>query len=711
MAELQYEFRKRLLEVHKKNRCIERPLGEGQIEITSDWRILLPRENENLARVARDLEDYFLTSMNVTVGTCAAAGEKCISYAVDPSLEAGAYRVEISETAVRLVGQTERAAAQASYLLEDLMNLEEAPYLSIGVEERVQRYRARMVHSGVSLDVFPNEYLNAIAHQGINVILLFTRAYNETSYGPTDFNDIIDRAMLYGIDTYAYSYMISRYHPDDPGAEEYYDGLYGELFRKCPNLKGVTLVGESVEFPTRDTHTTMRVGEDNYDEEGHRLMVGTPRPGWYPCFDFPDWLNMVKEVIRRVRPDADIVFWTYNWGWADQEKRVALIDNLPNDISLEATFEMFEDTEREGVPARSTDYTLFTAQAGTYFLSEAEAAKRNHIPLYSMTNTGGLTWDVGTVPYEPAPYQWLKRFKAVNEAHDDYGLCGLMESHHYGFYPSFISELAKAYFTEKNPDGEAIIDRLLSRDWGRENLAAAQKAFRAVSDAIENLVTTNEDQYGPMRIGPSYPILLYNDKDLQIPWGEGAMHGQNAICFPNYTYPFYLKGHYDKLAGESRLYKQSAASMLEAAELLKSLLPTLPESKRREAQRIAGIVEFMGRAVLTTHHVKETYFRKYALLTDVRVDYEGVLDEVEAIIRAEIENAKAVLPLVDFDSRLGYEPSMDYMCHREALEWKIAIEERILADDIPGLRRDGYVKNRHPVHFPRGIREWVKIKF
>ena len=711
MAELQYEFRKRMLEVHKKNRRVDKLLEKGQIEITSEWRIVVPIENEYLVRVGRDLEDYFFTSMNVEVAVTAKAVEKnAIVYEVDPSLETGAYRVEVCEGLVRLVGQTERAAAQASYLLEDLMNLAEAPYLSIGVEKRIQRYRARMVHSGFSLDIFPNEHLNAIAHQGFNVILLFTRAYNQTSYGATDFNDIINRAAMYGIDTYAYSYMTSAKHPEDEGAEDYYDNLYGELFRKCPGLKGVTLVGESVEFPTRDTHTTMRVGKDNYDENGNRLMVGTPRPGWYPCFDFPQWLDMVKKVIRRVQPDADIVFWTYNWGWAPKEARVALIENLPKDISLEATFEMFEDVEREGVRARATDYTLFTTQAGKYFLSEAEAAKKNGIPLYSMTNTGGLTWDVGTVPYEPAPYQWLKRFKAVNAAHDDYGLVGLMESHHYGFYPSFISEIAKAYFTEENPDGEAIIDRILSRDWGKENLAVAQTAFRLFSDAIENLVTTNEDQYGPMRIGPSYPIVLYNDKDLVIPWGKGAMHGQNAICFPNYTYPFYFKGYYDKMAGESRLYKQSADRMLEAARMLGLLIPTLPAEKQEEARRVVGIAEFMGRAVLTTHYVKEAYSLKYALLTDVHVDYEGTLDKVAEIIRAEIENAKATIPLVEFDSRLGYEPSMDYMCHRAALEWKIEIEERILSEEIPKLRSDGYVKNRHPVHFPRGIREWINNK-
>ena len=707
MAELQYEFRKRMLEVHKKNRRVDKLLEKGQIEITSEWRIVVPIENEYLVRVGRDLEDYFFTSMNVEVAVTAKAVEKnAIVYEVDPSLETGAYRVEVCEGLVRLVGQTERAAAQASYLLEDLMNLAEAPYLSIGVEKRIQRYRARMVHSGFSLDIFPNEHLNAIAHQGFNVILLFTRAYNQTSYGATDFNDIINRAAMYGIDTYAYSYMTSAKHPEDEGAEDYYDGLYGDLFRKCPKLKGVILVGESVEFPSHDERTTGLVGRAANEASAHLMRAGKYRPGWFPCRDYPEWLNMVKGVIRRVKPDADIVFWTYNWGWASKDLRTALIDNLPTDISLEATFEMFEDTEREGVPARSTDYTLFITQPGKYFLSEAEAAKKNNIPLYSMTNTAGLTWDVGTVPYEPAPYQWLKRFKAVNAAHDTYGLVGLMECHHYGIYPSFISELAKAYFTEEHPDGEAIIDRLLSRDWGRENLDTARVAFRMIGDAIENLVTTEEDQYGPMRIGPSYPIVLYNDKDLVIPFGEGSMHGQNRICFPNYTYSYYCDGHYDKLKGESRLYKRSAEALIGAANMLFDLVPTLPVAKQDEARRTAGIAEFMGRTVLTTHHVKETYFRKYALLTDPNVDFEGVLCELEEIFQAEIENARATLPLVDFDSRLGFEPSMDYMGHREAIEWKLAIQERVLREDIAELRRDGCVKDRDPMHFPHKVFDW-----
>ena len=82
---------------------------------------------------------------------------------------------------------------------------------------------------------------------------------------------------------------------------------------------------------------------------------------------------------------------------------------------------------------------------------------------------------------------------------------------------------------------------------------------------------------------------------------------------------------------------------------------------------------------------------------------DPTLDELADILRREIENAKATIPLVEFDSRLGYEPSMDYMCHREALEWKIALQSEILTEEIAQLRRDGTVKNRDRIHFPRDL--------
>ena len=651
MAELNYQFRQRMLEVHKKDRRVAKPLGKDQIEITSDWHICAPADSDFLIRCGRDLSDYFFTSMNLEVNlTVRPCGGKKIIYSVDPSLEKnGSYRIEVEPDTVRLIGKDERAAAQASYYIEDLMNLEESPYLPLGTQERAPRFRTRMVHSGFSLDIFPDEHLNAIAHSGINTILLFTRGVNHTSYGYTDFNDIIDRAAKYGLDTYAYSYMISEKHPEDEGAEEFYEGLYGNLLDKHPGLKGVVFVGESVGFPSHDERTTMMLKRDNRDKDGNKIIKDKPDPGWFPCRDYPQWLEMVKRIIRKRNPDIDIVFWTYNWGKCDEDIRIELIDNLPTDISLQATFEMFENLEREGVRARTSDYTLFFEGPGKYFLSEAKAAKRRGIPLYSMSNTGGLTWDVGTVPYEPTPYQWLRRFDAVVDANEKYGLCGLMESHHYGFYPSFISELAKWSFWLPREDGEKMIDRIITRDWGAENLEDVRRAYRFFSDGIRKLTTTNEDQYGPMRIGPSYPLVLFRDAKIVIPFGLNAMHGSNRICRPDYCYPIDRPGMREKLAGETRLYREGADLFLEGAAILNGIWPSLPDNKRDDARRIAGIAEFMGRAALTTHHAKAWYPLKNSLISASPEEYPEILKKLRAIGMAELENARLTLPLVDFD--------------------------------------------------------------
>ena len=705
MSELNYEFKKRLNEVHKKNRRVDKPLGEGQIEVTGDWTIVVPADNEFLQGVGRDLQDYFFVSMNVEVGyTKKPRSTRVITYVVDPTIKKdGAYRVEVSKQKIKLVGKDERAAAQASYLLEDLMNLEEAPYVKLGKERRVPIFRCRMVHSGLGEDDYSDAHLNAIAHAGINTILLFTRAVNRASTRFVDFNDLIARAEKYGLNTYAYSYMRSYKHPDDEGAEEFYDNLYGDLFRKCPGLKGVTFVGESVGFPSKDPRTSglMRgAGGANIGPDGKPAKL--PNPSAFPCSDYPDWLNLVKRIIRRERPDADLVFWSYNWGSRPEDIRVDLINHMPTDISWQATFAMCEHLTVDGVPARTSDYSLFFTGPGKYFLSEAKAAKKNGIPLYSMTNAGGLTWDVGTVPFEPCPYQWLRRYENMRECHEKYGLVGSMDSHHYGFYPSFISDLAKAYFTEEKPDGNAIIDKLIARDWGIENLEEAKKGLSLFSEAVKYVLSTNSDQYGPMRIGPSYPFVLFNDHKLVIPFAQGAHFGNNYICKPNYSYPLHQEGKPETFKGEMRLLKKAYDLFLEGAEVLKAILPRVAEGKRDEAQRIAGIGEFMGRACYTTHLVKRWYLCKQAMLVE-GADFAPIIKELREIAALEIENVKATIPLADFDSRLGFEPSLEYYCDVEHLEWKLAHMARILSDDIPELEREGRVKNPTLMDYPRGV--------
>ena len=688
--ERNYQFRERMMVVHKKNRRdLDRKKADNQIEIDSTWTITIPRDYDRvIEKSCRDLEDYFFTSMGVSVRVMFEdeAEGKTIAYAVDPTLEENSYRFTVTESKVTLCGRDTRAASQAGFYLEDLMNLEEAPFLTVGEEVRTSLYSPRMIHSGYALDKFPEEHIAAIAHAGINALLIFVEDIDYTPHGYLDFNDLCYRAAEWGVDVYAYSYMKSRVYPEGPEAEEFYENLYGRLFERCPYFKGVIFVGESCEFPSKDPHTTGILRLDNIDGNGNPIVNGKPSPGWWPCYDFPLWLNMIKRIIRSKKPDADIVFWTYNWGYVEEKYRLDLLRNIPTDLTLLVTFEMFEDVMREGIANRTVDYTLFFEGPGKYFTSEAKLAKERGIKLYAMTNTGGLTWDIGTIPYEPAPYQWMKRYNNMREMHENYGLCGTMDSHHYGFYPSFISELAKWAFHKPTPDLNEMLRRITVRDYSEETADDVLKAYEYFSEGINCLVSTNEDQYGPFRVGPSYPILLFKDTDAVFPSVPYAPHGGNEICNPMYVYDLSTEGQWDKINYEIKCHTKTADMFNAGCEILEKVIPLIPEKKQYEAKLLLNMGYFIRNAARTTVNVKEFKKCKEVLLASEGAERNRIVDEMIEIAKRDIANAEDTIKYVDFDSRLGYEPTMEYMCDREHLEWKINLNKGVAEEELPTYR-------------------------
>lgn len=690
--EKNYDFRKRMLEIHKKDiRDYDAKLGENTLEIIDGTTIYVPDKSPVILTAARDLVDYLFISMGVSVLMKVGNGKDDKNTKIVLSLaenvgwdlaEAKGYRgFEINTTndGAFIYGNDDRGIAQAIYYIEDLMTLNRAPHINYGSMRKKPAYSPQMVHSGYRVDEFPNEYLAAVAHSGRDAILVFTKDVHTTSYGYLDFNELIYRAAKYGIDVYAYSKLKSDMHPESEGAEAYYEANYGRLFRECPGLKGVTLVGESVEFPSNDPNVFKGRHTENNDDG---IPTGKTSPGWYPCEDYPIWLNLLKKVIRKYNKDADIVFWTYNWGYQPEELRVKLIENLPTDISLQATFEMFQKTRLGKCEAESADYSLAPAGYGGYFKSEAEAAKKRGIRLYSMTNTGGLTWDIGVIPYEPFPHQWIKRYKAMQESREKWGLCGLMECHHYGMYPSFISKLSKWVFMEDKPDYDKILADVLSSEFGRENVETVDAALKLWSEGIAYYTPTMADQYGAFRVGPAYP--LYLEEKVKIPDVPYSMFG-NGICSIDYV--SFCEGRnapvgiriYDEIASLEKMRD----CMEKGIEILKNI-----QSPNDELLYLINLGEFILCTVITGIHTKKWYIYKAALGYEKTAQkHTEVLEQMEALLLCERENVHNAIPLVQRDSRLGWEPSMEYMCDEYHLTWKLKQLKFVLEYELPTYRK------------------------
>ena len=693
MGERSFGFRQRLNQIHRPGRR-DPALCAAPFEVAVDdhWRIAIdPDASAYMVRVAQDLQDYLFTSMGVAVplarddrrspgpaGATIRLGVQTQSAGtVRPTPRS--YQLQVAPGWVAVWGADERGTAQGSYYLEDLMNLRQAPFLARQEGVREPLFAPRMVHSGWGIDQFPDPHLAAIAHAGMDAILLFVKGPDQTTTGYLDINDLIDRAGGLGVDVYFYSYLVSRMHPSEPEARAYYESTYGALMAAHPRARGIVFVGESCEFPSRDPRTTGRL---RLDPAPDGKPDPRPSPGWWPCTDYPAWLDLIKSVVRAHNPAADIVFWTYNWGWAPEADRLALIAALPTDVSLQATFEMFEDIPRDGIGTRCVDYTVSFAGPGRYFRSEAQAAAERGMPLYAMSNTGGLTWDIGVIPYEPVPFQWATRHQALLRARHDWGLVGLMESHHYGWWPSFVSDLAKAAFWSPSPSPEAVIEALAGRDFGPQGGPLAVAAWRHWSDAIRDYVPTNEDQYGPFRIGPAFPLRL-DEEPEPIPAAAYAHFGNQIVTTR------YQPHQPADVPTEINLLQRLRQRWQQGLDLLRQAAAAAAPRQQPEAERMVWLGQFVAHCVTTAIHTKQWWLLCQALraapdLTGAEV----VAARMRILGAAEMANAEAAIPLVEADSRLGWEPSMEYMADRAHLEWKIAQLQRVLEHELPARVAD-----------------------
>ncbi len=694
--EAPFAFKKELLQVHKKNvRDFSRKPAANEFEITEGIRIVLPQEeNIVIETAAKDFIDYLFVSMGVPAMLVKACPADCKAVRLSLSQNLGeeangymGYAITVDEQGISVTGYDAVGVAQGLYFLEDLMNIRKAPFLEYGTQKRKALFDMRLTQSPFGMFEYPDEALALIAHRGYNVIDLWIKDDCTTLRG--DFIDLqllCERAEKFGIQVYAELYALHTMHPDDEGSQEFYDNLYGTLFKNCPKLAGITLVGEANQFQSRDPRVGRTPYTANFDEE---IPTGKVAPGWWPCSDFPALVDMIKKAVRKVQPTADIIVSTYNWGFAPEEDRIKLIEALPTDISLLPTWDMFHQFRRGEAVFHIADYSLQFAGPGEYFASEAIAAQKRGIKLYSITNASGRTWDFGVVPYEPMSTCWIKRFEGLQKAHSEWGLAGMVENIHYGFHPSIIGDLEKwAFFSPCRPLNE-VLDILLERDF-EEDAARAGRAMECFSEAVHYYSITANDQYGAFRIGPSYPFWVEN------PGSSGKKPAQRHAMFGN---GIYTSEYAPSCAAHGSLPLNSLPGVrifveLESVKKMRDLMQQGIEilefcpHPNDNLLRLLNLARFMHNTVVSGIHIKELYILRQKLsLAGTTQNAETLIDEMEALLLRERKNAEDTIPLVQVDSRLGWEPSMEYTTDEDGLRWKLRQIDYELTCTLPTYRK------------------------
>jgi len=667
-AESPYAFRARLETVHEPDRR-DATLAPNDDEFAFA---------DGMGVGDGDFADYLSVSMGVkATAECGGA----VSATIDGSLRDREYAIAVRKDGVAIRASDDRALRQAYYHLEDLMNLRRAPFLKIGAERRRMRFSPRMVHSGWGCDLFPDAYLKLLAHHGFDAIVFYIKDVDRTAAGPNqDVNGLIARAKRAGLDAYLYSSVSCFAHPDDPKGRQEIEASFGRIAQAHPAAKGIVFVGESCQFPSKDPRVQpVRHQDKNHDD---------PRPlaGWFPCRDYPDWLEAVVDVLHRHSPDMEVVFWTYNWSQQPADLCAGLVPRFPDGVAIQGTLGNGAVTKHDnGLVCICRDYTASTPGFTGHYAAQARAARAANRRFYTMANTAGLTWDYGVAPYLPCPFQWKKRWDGLVDP--QYGVAGLMETHHFGWYPSFVSELAKEAYVEGGMDFDEHVRKIAARDFGEHNAGAVVEAWRKWSRTEVDYVANNENQYGPFRLGPAFPFNFGGGKirHADFPQDKRAYHALRWMAILNFPFDReqareqnidFVELDDDYRRKQLELFERMFTDFADGVTALKAAAQTLGGARKAKAERMIGVGEWHQRTVETAINLNRGY------LCFKRGDRAGVLK----CARAEYENAQAALKLAEADSRLGWEPSMEYAAGPEQIRWKLRLMEALYGKEELGMK-------------------------
>ncbi len=697
--EKRYEFKNDLMQIHKPGlRDAKLTPHADEFVFTDGTVILLPADADKvITHAARDFEDFLYTSMGVSVlvGKNAIPGAKTVKIVLNQDIEEASgymgYRITVEKDSILLEGYDNRGVAQGLYFMEDLIGVRRAPYLKQEIIKRKSVFEGRTSQSPFGMYQWNDEAFAHMAHLGMDTISLWIKDANLDKFDSfVDINNLAERAEKYGIDVMFSLYAKHNVHPSDPGAEAFYENLYGPILDACPKLKGFGLVGEATEFSSKDPKAGLAPRLKNFVDN---IPTGKCTPGWWPCYDYAEWVDLIKKVARKHNPNIKVQLSSYNWGYAPEEDRIALIDRLPTDITLQATWDMFEQRQMGSTVQDGVDYSLNFAGPGKYFTSEAEAAKRRGIRLSTNAQASGRTWDFGMIPYEPMPYQWMKRWQGMVEAAEKWGLREILENIHYGFHPSIMVELEKYMFFTPYEGGvtpEQWLQKLIARDFGEENVEKIDRAFRSFSEAITYYPATNEDQYGGFRTGPSFPFWMQDPRVGLTPMPNGGRKPVTRLGAHQYYWAWYTPD----IAGRNSL---PGVRIYDEMELLGKVRTHLQEGmdslnqiaeENRSLEKLKALTVFMINSCTTVINIKEFYIKlqQLSIIGDKEKAAE-LLDEIEALLIAERKNAEATIPAVQADSRLGWEPMQDYLCDEEALRWKMRQIDYELNFELPKFRK------------------------
>ncbi len=634
------------------------------------------------------------------------------------------YRLAVSRAECRILAGDTEGIRRGLVFVEDEMLRSGGPFLKIGTTQRAPVIRTRISRCFFGpikrppknrdellddVDYYPAEYLNRLAHDGVNGLWLtvewkdlvrtdiFPDAGRDSARRFAKLNRTIAQCARYGIRIYIFCIEpagipagspVLQKHPELAGHRvsgnvyfctstraglHYVEDTTRKIFTAAPGLGGMMVisVGERV------THC---YSAGVRDIQCPRCSKRRPREV------LADTLAAMARGMHAVNPAAELISWPYSQyiGWGEKLTADAA-GHVPGNVILQHNFESGGRARQLGRQRYLGDYWLAYVGPSRLYRDCARRAVA-HGNRMSAKLQVGCSHETATAPLVPVPGNLYEKYRAMHRL----GVSAAMYGWYFGTYPSLMTraagELAFAPFPQSD---KAFLEYLARRDWGKHaaRVAAAWKYFQEGYRQFP--YSAMAGYYGPCHDGPVWPLYLI-PRDLplaptwQVKYGVSGDRIGEMICYSHTAREFQAL-----LTGMSREWNRG----------LRLLAPLRAACRNHpERQRDLGVAEALGIQFESAKNILDFYLLREELPLQTPVRQQRALRGMQKIVRRELALDRQLLKLARADSRLGFHSEAEgYKYHPALIRWRMRQLQKLLRTEFTAVARQ--IAARRPL-FP-----------
>ena len=704
------------------------PLKTGEIDF-SKINLTIEFEHELLETAYADFKD-FCRVMQIKV--CKNGVNFIVKHGETSCFEE--YIIRVTADSCEVIAADTEGIRRALVYIEDEMQRREGARLAIGEIRRKPHITARVSrcyftpasHVAIEeneneliddIDYYPDEYLNRLAHDGINALWLgatlqhLVKSDIVPEYGKTaekrmkKLNAVIEKCKRYGIKTYLFSVDPASTYKNDKLLNGHPDMLGDEgnswIRHLCPSTeKGLAYIKEAItkvftEAPGLSGYINLSTGEaESHCASGGTLICKRCKKKFGTLGKTLTFVEKtIADAIHSVAPQAEYISWTYaqrNWKKEDIEDACMSRDKSVKHL---VNFEDLGIEKQLGEDRLAYDYWLSYVGPGELFKDCLGHNKKRGVETWAKIQVCS-SHEISTIPYVPAPALLYDKYKFMYEN----SIHGVMQCWFFGNFPCLMNkaagELAFEPFFDNKKD---FLRHLAGIYWGSDGEKAAE-AWDSFTNGYRNFpIGVDFEWFSTMQDSPCAPYHL-KPIDLPLPstWTLDEMVGADRVCdciFDSHT------------LDEVITLCSTLSSEWNKGYKILSEIGDFSTKSRKEQRTVAEAANYIFRSGLNT-------FKFYDLRNKLALgkgDGLEILSKMKEIVLEEIKISRALIPITEEDNRIGYHSEAHgYKIFPEKLRWRIEEMEKLLTGEFKEVEQR--IKNKEvPLPFYFGKEEGARV--